>query len=137
MLEEKDRLTDSLITQKYLANCYNSAAAESANTQLMDTFIGILRDEHHIQHEIFGEMANRGWYQPKVANMSDVSQNLNKWNQELQRVHSIAYRQAGAGQAFHQAPYQVQAGYQQQFGQQQTTGIPQQNMFRPPQNPVI
>ncbi|NPV72584.1 MAG: spore coat protein, partial [Pelotomaculum sp.] len=37
MLEEKDRLTDSLITQKYIASGYNMAAIESANNQLMDT----------------------------------------------------------------------------------------------------
>ena len=129
MLDEKDRLTDSLITQKYIASGYNAAAAESANSQLMDTFIGILRDEHQIQFEIFNEMANRGWYTPKMANVSDLTQNMNKWHQDLQRVQSTAYRQAGAGQAAYQPGY-PHPGMQQPAGAQQT-------MYRPPQNPTV
>jgi len=131
MLDEKDRLTDSLITQKYIASGYNAAAAESANSRLMDTFMGILRDEHQIQFEIFNEMANRGWYTPKMANVSDLTQNLNKWNQELQRVQSTAYRQA----PLQGNPATYQPGYPQ-FGVQQQPGA-QQTMYRPPQNPTV
>lgn len=137
MLEEKDRLTDSLITQKYIASGYNLAVTESANSQLMDAFMGILRDEHQIQHEIFNEMNSRGWYQPKTANMNDLSQNINKWNQELQRVQNTAYRQPGAQQAGYQAGIP-------QYGFQTGVGLPQmgseaqqQTMYRPPQSPMI
>lgn len=141
MLDEKDRLTDSLITQKYIASGYNLAAAESANSQLMDAFIGILRDEHQIHHEIFNEMKNRGWYQPKAANMNDVSQNMNKWNQEFQRVQSTALRQPGTQQAGYQAGFQTgmqQYGFQTGVGMPQMgSDIPQQTMYRPPQNPMI
>lgn len=155
MLNEKDRLTDSLITQKYIASGYNLAAAESANSQLMDAFIGILRDEHQIHHEIFNEMSNRGWYQPKAANMNDIGQHMTKWNQELQRVQTTAFRQPGAQQAGYpmgaqQAGYQTgaqQSGYPAgipQYGFQTGVGLPQmgneaqqQTMYRPPQNPMI
>lgn len=147
MLEEKDRLTDSLITQKYIASGYNTAATESANSQLMDAFIGILRDEHQIHHEIFNEMQHRGWYQPKTANMNDLSQNVNKWNQELQRVQNSAFRQAGTQQAGYQQFGTQQAGYQAgipQYGFQTGVGMPQmgtnaqqQTLYRPPQNPMI
>ncbi|BAF60309.1 hypothetical protein PTH_2128 [Pelotomaculum thermopropionicum SI] len=141
MLEEKDRLTDSLITQKYIASGYNMAAIESANNQLMDTFLSILRDEHQIQHEIFNEMRNRGWYQPKAASMNDISQNMSKWSQELQRVQSTALHQ----HPMHQATYQP--GYQAgmpQYGFQSGAAMPQmgaeaqqQAMYRPPQNPTL
>ena len=142
MLEEKDRLTDSLITQKYIANGYNLAATESANSQLMEAFIGILRDEQQIHHEIFNEMASRGWYQPKAANMNDLSQNINKWNQELQRVQNTAFRRPGQQQAgYHQAGYQAgipQYGFQTGVGMPQTgSEAPQQTMYRPPQSPMI
>ncbi|HOV79669.1 MAG TPA: spore coat protein [Bacillota bacterium] len=126
MIDEKDRLTDSLITQKHIASGYNTAAIESSNSQLKETFMNILRDEHQIQYEIYQEMNNRGWYQPKAANVNDISQNVNKWNQELQRVQSAAARQPGAA---HQAGFQ--AGYQSgfyagapQYGMQTGTGIP-------------
>lgn len=146
MLEEKDRLTDCLITQKYIATGYNDAAAESADSRLMDTLMNILRDEHQIHHEIFNEMKNRGWYQPKTANMSDVSRTLNQWSQEFQRVQGNALRQPGAQQAGYQAGYQA-GGYQAgipQYGFQTGVGLPQtggdiqqQTMYRPPQNPMI
>lgn len=145
MLDEKDRLTDSLITQKYIASGYNKAASESANSQLMDTFISILRDEHQIQHEIFSEMKNRGWYQPKMANMSDFSQHMNKWTQDYQRVQQNIQRPQATHQATHQANYQPgfqtgvpQYGYQAGVGMPQTGSNPgQQPLYRPPQNPMI
>lgn len=141
MLDEKDRLTDSLVTQKYIASGYNLAAAEASNSQLMDTFVGILRDEHQIHHEFFNEMRNRGWYQPKAANMNDISQNVNKWSQELQRVQNTALRQPGAQPAAYQAGYQTGMP---QYGFQTGVGMPQmgaetrqQPLYRPPQNPMI
>lgn len=136
MLDERDKLTDSLVLQKYKSNTYNVAATESANRQLMDVFMGILRDEHQIGHEIFLEMNNRGWYQPKAANMNEFNQNIQKWGQELNHLQQNVFRQAG-----HQ-PATNQPGYHQ-YGQQQTPiyqhygNLPHQQMQRPPQNPVI
>jgi hypothetical protein len=137
MLEEKDRLTDSLITQKYIANGYNMAAAEAANSQLLDAFTGILRDEQQIHHEIFTEMNSRGWYQPKVANVNEINQNINKWSQELQRVQSAAFRQPGMQQAGYQGGL-PQYGFQTGVGlPQMGSDIQQQALYRPPQNPMI
>jgi len=138
VIDEKDRLTDTLITQKYIASGYNSAASESANTQLMENFMGILRDEQQIQHEIFNEMKNRGWYQPSAAKMNDITQNLSQWSQELQRVQNNAFRRPGMQQP-QQPGYQSgipQYSYQPGFGQQQMGEAQPQAMYRPPQNPM-
>jgi len=138
LLDEKDRLTDALITQKYIASGYDKAASESANTQLMDAFMGILRDEHQIQHEVFNEMSNRGWYQPKAANMSDINQHISKWTQELQRVQNMAFHQQGTQQGNYQQTNIPQYGFQTGVGMPQTgSDIQQQTMYRPPQNPMI
>lgn len=137
MLDEKDRLTDVLITEKYIASGYNLAALESANNQIRDAFSGILRDVHQIQHEIFNEMNSRGWYQPKAANPNDISHNLNKWNQELQRVQQTALRPGATPQQGYQAGA-PQYGFQTGVGLPQTGGESQQHtMYRPPQNPMI
>jgi len=137
MLEEKDRLTDSLVMQKYIADGYNTAAIEASNTQLKEAFINILRDEHLIQHEIFNEMSNRGWYQPKPANINDINQNLNKWNQELQRVQTNAYQRPVTPQGNYQTAF-PQYGYQAGAGMAQTgSEAQQQTMYRPPQNPIV
>lgn len=140
MLEEKDRLTDSLMTEKFIAGGYNLAALEASNVQLKETLMGILREEHLIQHEIFNEMHNRGWYQPKMANMNDLSQNMNKWNQELQRVQNAALRQTGTQPGNYQTNF-PQYGFQpggSPGGSIPPTGnqVQQQNMYRPPQNPM-
>lgn len=148
VLDEKDRLTDALVTEKYISNGYNTATIESANSQLMEAFAGILRDEHQIQHEIFLEMHNRGWYRPKAADMNELSQNMNKWNQELQRVQNMAFRQPTTHQQEqHQRQQHQQPGFQgshmPQYGFQTGVGMPQANeqqrqtMYRPPQNPMI
>ncbi|OPX84317.1 MAG: Coat F domain protein [Pelotomaculum sp. PtaB.Bin104] len=136
MLEEKDRLNDSLVMQKYIAGGYNLAALEASNAQLKETLMGILREEHLIQHEIYNEMNSRGWYQPKTANMSDLSQNINKWNQELQRVQNVAQRQPGTQLGSYQSTFP-------QYGFQAGNNMPpmgnvvqQQSMYRPPQNPM-
>ncbi|NLI13911.1 spore coat protein [Pelotomaculum propionicicum] len=138
MLDEKDRLTDTLITQKYIATGYNTAALESANNQIMDAFSGILRDEQQIQHEIFTEMNSRGWYQPKAANPNDITQNINKWNQELQRIqHTAAIRPGAMPQQGYQAGM-TQYGFQTGVSMPQMGGeAQQQTMYRPPQNPMI
>jgi spore coat protein CotF len=146
VLDEKDRLQDSLVTQKYIAHGYNSAATEAANPQLMDTFINILRDEHQIQKEIFNEMRIRGWYQPKEANTNDIRQSFSKWSQELQRVQNKAIQtsaqQARPQQTGAQPPsYQTgipHYGFQTGVGMpQQPNDIQQQNLYRSPQNPMI
>lgn len=147
------------MTEKYIAGGYNTAATEAANSQLLDAFSGILRDVHQIQHEIFLEMNNRGWYQPKPANMNELNQNISKWNQDLQKAQSTAARstaqqqqqqqqqvyqgnipqysyQAGMGMP-QQMDLQQQMGTHQQMSTHQQAGMPHpQAMYRPPQNPM-
>lgn len=136
MLEEKDRLTDSLILEKYLSDGYNTAAIEASNPQMKETFMNILRDEHLMQHEIFNEMNSRGWYRPKPANMNDINQNINQWSQELQRVQTTAYQQPGMPQGNYQTSFPPY-GYQSGAGMTPTgSEAPQQTMYRPPQNPM-
>lgn len=146
MLDEKERLQDSLVTQKHIAHGYNCAAGEAANPQLMDTFMNILRDEHQIQYEIFNEMRVRGWYQPKEANMGDIHQSFSKWSRELQQVRSNAVqtgaKQTGTQQAgIHPPGYQTgipQYGFQTGVRMPQQPGdIQQQDMYHSPQNPMI
>jgi len=138
VIEERDRLTDSLITQKHIAHGYNAAVSEAANSHLMETFMGILRDEHQIQHEIFHEMHSRGWYQPKAASASDLSQYLTRWNQDYQRVQNFIFRQPGTHQTYQ--PGVPQYGFQAGTGAHQAGGeMPHQayqGMYRPPQNPI-
>ncbi len=70
---EKDILQDMLSSQKQITSTYNTFAGECEHTNLRDTFLGILADEHGIQTELFNEMHNRGWYQVQAADASQIN----------------------------------------------------------------
>lgn len=72
MLSEREMMDDSLASQKMMSGAYNTYAAECASTQLRNTFLSILNDEHDIGAKIFDEMSARGWYQIKQAEQTDV-----------------------------------------------------------------
>ena len=70
---EKDILQDMLSSQKQITSNYNLFAGECEHTNLRDTFLGILADEHGIQTELFDEMQNRGWYQVQAADAAQIN----------------------------------------------------------------
>ncbi|MCI6909550.1 MAG: spore coat protein [Clostridiaceae bacterium] len=69
---DKDILEDFLSSQKQITANYNLYAGECEHTNLRDTFLGILSEEHCIQTELFDEMHNRGWYPVKAAEQAQI-----------------------------------------------------------------
>ena len=69
---DKDILEDFLSSQKQITANYNLYAGECEHTNLRDTFLGILSEEHCIQTELFDEMHNRGWSPVKVAEQAQI-----------------------------------------------------------------
>ena len=45
-ISEKEILQDGMISQKHIAESYNTFAGECVNEQLRSTFLNILDDEH-------------------------------------------------------------------------------------------
>ena len=78
---EKDSLEDMLTSQKQITSNYNLFAGECAHTNLRDTFLGILADEHGIQTELFDELQNRGWYTVKAADAAEITSVRQKFSQ--------------------------------------------------------
>ena len=70
---EKDILEDMLTSQKQITSNYNLFAGECEHTNLRDTFLGILADEHGIQTELFDELHNRGWYAVQAADTARIN----------------------------------------------------------------
>ena len=70
---EKDILEDMLTSQKQITSNYNLFAGECEHTNLRDTFLGILADEHGIQTELFDELHNRGWYAVQAADTAQIN----------------------------------------------------------------
>jgi len=77
---DKEILSDSLSSQKFIAGNYDTFANECVNANLRNDFMNILREEHDIQNELFNEMQKRGWYQVKVANPTDVQTAKQKYS---------------------------------------------------------
>ena len=69
---DREMLTDLLSSQKLALANYNTFAGECQCTQLRDTFLDILKEEHTIQSELFTEANSRGWYPVKEAPASDI-----------------------------------------------------------------
>lgn len=80
--DEKQRLTDLLSSQKFIAGVCNSNLSESATPEVVNCFRNILLDEHRIQHEIFEEMSSRGLYSTEKAPEEKLNQTKQKYKQK-------------------------------------------------------
>ena len=79
---EKDYLSDVLMSQKQISTNYNTFANECSNPQLRTEFMNILNDEHYIQADIYTQMSKRGWYQVKPADMQEINQVKQKFQNQ-------------------------------------------------------
>ncbi len=81
-MTEREMMTDSLLSQKVMAEAYNTYTDECSDTQLRNAFLSILNDEHDINSQIFEEMCARGWKKPKKAEQTEVLQVKQKFTTE-------------------------------------------------------
>ena len=73
-LTDREMLTDALSSEKFMTENYNTYANECASPSLMNEFMNLLSEEHQIQHDVFSELQNRGWYPPPSAPAEKVQQ---------------------------------------------------------------
>ncbi len=71
---DKEKMTDVLMSQKFVTGNYNNFANECAHPEIKRLALDILSEEHDIQHDIFVEMQNHGWYQVKAATCDAIKQ---------------------------------------------------------------
>ncbi|WP_366923503.1 spore coat protein [Metallumcola ferriviriculae] len=62
-LQDKEVLTDMLMTEKFVSSSYDTAVLESATPQVRQAFQHIQKDEQSHAEQIFQAMQQRGWYQ--------------------------------------------------------------------------
>ncbi|MBQ3865349.1 MAG: spore coat protein, partial [Clostridia bacterium] len=55
-------------------------ANEASSPAVKDTLLGILTEEHEIQHRVFTEMARRGWYETEAAEENKIEQAKTKFS---------------------------------------------------------
>lgn len=78
-MNEQQKLTDLLCSQKFLTGTYDSYCCESATESVKSTLSSILEDEHRIQQEIFTEMNNRGFYPLEKAEETKLDSTKQKF----------------------------------------------------------
>ena len=64
---DQEILSDALTAQKQITGAYNTVTNECSSCALMTDLLGILADEHNIQHNVFAQMQAHGWYQTTPA----------------------------------------------------------------------
>ena len=60
-MNDQERLTDLLLTEKKMSGNCDTFASKCVNTQLRDTFLGIARSGHDTHTALFNEAQSRGW----------------------------------------------------------------------------
>ena len=79
IMNEKEILQDSLISQKQISGSYNTFAGECVNPQLRNAMLNILDDEHRIQADLFNCLQSHGWYQVTPADQQKITQAKQKF----------------------------------------------------------
>ena len=81
---DKELLTDALDAQKAETNHYNTFANECLNSNLRDTFLNILQEEHDIQFDVFNTMHQSGFYPTPPAEQAKIA--------DAKQTHSCEYK---------------------------------------------
>lgn len=79
-MNDQERITDLLLTEKKMSTNYGLFASECVNTKLRDAFVNMIRSGHNTQTTLFTEAQSRGWYQVCPAEAEKVNQAYQKFS---------------------------------------------------------
>ena len=78
-MNDQERMTDFICSEKKMTSNYNTYASECVNMALRDYFLSILNKSHQTQSDLFRIAQTKGWYQVEQAPQSKVSQAYTKF----------------------------------------------------------
>jgi len=82
-MNDQEKLTDFLCSEKKMSANYDSFASECVNVALRDEFLKLFNQSHQTQTELFKLAQNKGWYQVEQAQSSNVSQAYTKYSNQM------------------------------------------------------
>ena len=82
-MQEQERMTDLLLTEKKMSTNYNEFASECVNVKLRDAFLSMLTQGHKTQTELFQTAQQKGWYQVEQAPQQKISQAEQKFTNQM------------------------------------------------------
>lgn len=77
---DKEKMMDTLNSQKNLTGGYNTFANEAATPEVKSGLMSILNEEHDIQHELWCEINSRGWYPVEKADENKLNTTKTKFS---------------------------------------------------------
>ena len=81
-MNDQERMTDFLISEKKMSSNYDTYASECVNTALRDEFVKIFTQGHQTQTELFQAAQAKGWYQVEPAPASKVQEAATKFQNQ-------------------------------------------------------
>lgn len=81
-MNDQERITDLILTEKKMTSNYDTFASECVNVKLRDDFLRILNEEHMIQSDLYQKAQSKGWYQVEPAPASKVQQAATKFQNQ-------------------------------------------------------
>lgn len=79
-MNDQERMSDLLMTEKKMASNYNEFASECVNPSLKDAFLKALNKGQNIQSSLFNAAQSRGWYQTAPADGAQINQAYQKFS---------------------------------------------------------
>lgn len=81
-MNDQERLTDFLCSEKKMSANYDTYASECVNVGLRDDFLRLFNQTHQTQTELFKLAQSKGWYQVEQAPADKVSQAWTKFSNQ-------------------------------------------------------
>lgn len=81
-MNDQERMTDLILSEKKMSGNYDTFASECVNTQLRDDFVRIFTQGHKTQTELFQTAQQKGWYQVEQAPADKISTAYQKFSGE-------------------------------------------------------
>lgn len=81
-MNDQERLTDFLCSEKKMSANYDSFASECVNPSLRSDFVKLIEQGHKTQADLFQLAKSKGWYQVEQAPTNKVDQAYTKFTNQ-------------------------------------------------------
>ena len=79
-MNDQERVTDMILSEKKMSTNYNIFASECVDDQLRNEYLNILNKSHQTQTALFKAAQSNGWYTVEQAPQSKITETYNKFN---------------------------------------------------------
>ncbi len=81
-MNDQERVTDMILSEKKMSTNYSTFASECVDDKLRDEYLKILSKSHQTQTALFKAAQSKGWYSVEQAPQSKIDEAYNKFNSQ-------------------------------------------------------